>query len=210
MTYHFTEEEKAEMWKLFKNGKVLEEVARKFECACQTIKNLLIIKIGIKEYRKVAKKHHFEQIQRVGQLPMTEKQIEHTRKMGAKWKEEHPKEHTEYGRKMGLKNIEENHPNWKGGISLLEFEKAFGIKKEEWKILAQKIRIRDGFICQYCGKKNSTSVHHILPKRIKIDNHPENLITLCRSCHRKVEVLTDKYLKENRDPIEIFYGKYSK
>jgi endogenous inhibitor of DNA gyrase (YacG/DUF329 family) len=102
----------------------------------------------------------------------------------------------------------ENNPNYKDGNSLKEFKDAYGLEPEEWKKLAQQIRIRDKFICQYCGKKNATDVHHIIPRRIKIDNSPDNLITLCKSCHQKVEHLTDIYLAEGKDPIEIFYKKW--
>ena len=103
----------------------------------------------------------------------------------------------------------ENHYNWKGGISTVSFEEDFDMIIIEWKKLAQEIRKRDKFICQYCGASSSTSVHHIIPRRIKIDNSSENLITLCKSCHQKVEYLTNKYLIENKNPIEIFYEKWS-
>jgi hypothetical protein len=102
------------------------------------------------------------------------------------------------------KHVGEKNPNYKGGISLKEFKDAHGLEPEEWKKLAQEIRKRDNFTCQFCGKKGATDVHHIIPRRIKIDNSPENLITLCKSCHRKVEHLTDKYLSEGKDPKEIF------
>jgi hypothetical protein len=102
----------------------------------------------------------------------------------------------------------ENNPNYKGGISLKEFKDAYGLEPAEWKKLAQEIRKRDNFTCQLCGKKGATSVHHIIPRRVRIDNSPENLITLCRSCHNKVERLTDKYLAEGKDPMEIFYKKW--
>ena len=48
-----------------------------------------------------------------------------------------------------------------------------------------------------------------MPRRIKIDNHFDNLITLCKSCHIKIEHLTTKYLEDNRNPIEIFYEKWA-
>jgi hypothetical protein len=101
----------------------------------------------------------------------------------------------------------ENNPNYKGGTSLKEFKDAYGLEPEEWEKLAQEIRKRDNFTCQLCGKRGATDVHHIIPRRIKIDNSPDNLITLCRSCHMKVEYLTDKYLAEDKDPREIFYKK---
>jgi hypothetical protein len=88
-------------------------------------------------------------------------------------------------KKMSNAKKGENNPNYKDGVSLKEFKDTRGIEPEEWKKLAQEVRIRDKFICQYCGKKDATDVHHIIPRRIKIDNSPENLITLCRSCHIK-------------------------
>jgi hypothetical protein len=112
------------------------------------------------------------------------------------------KHHSEEARR---KMSGKNNPNYKDGVSTKKFEEAYGMEPEKWKELAQKVRIRDNFTCQYCGKGNATSVHHIIPRRIKIDNSPDNLITLCRSCHIKIEHLTDKYLAEGKDSIEIFY-----
>jgi len=64
----------------------------------------------------------------------------------------------------------------------------------------QKIRARDGFRCVDCGlsQKNHKEKHderlhvHHLTKAREIDdadirNSPENLITLCRDCHRRWE-----------------------
>jgi endogenous inhibitor of DNA gyrase (YacG/DUF329 family) len=121
------------------------------------------------------------------------------------WYGKHRSEETK--KKISDANKGENHPNYKGGISLKEFKDTHGMEPEEWKKLAQEIRKRDNFTCQLCGKKGATDVHHIFPRRIKIDNSSENLITLCRSCHRKVEHLTDIYLAEGKDPREIFYKK---
>jgi hypothetical protein len=112
-------------------------------------------------------------------------------------------------KKLSEANKGEKNPNYKGGTSLKEFKDIHGLEPEEWKKLAQEIRKRDNFTCQYCGKKGATDVHHIIPRRIRIDNSPENLITLCKSCHRKVEHLTDKYLSEGKDPKEIFNKKRS-
>jgi endogenous inhibitor of DNA gyrase (YacG/DUF329 family) len=110
-------------------------------------------------------------------------------------------------KKMSDAHKGENNSNYKDGISLKEFKDAYGLEPTEWQKLAQEIRKRDNFTCQFCGKKGATDVHHIIPRRIEIDNGPENLITLCRSCHRKIEYLTDKYLAEGKDPREIFFNK---
>ena len=120
------------------------------------------------------------------------------------------KHHSEFTKqKMSKMRKGELHPNWKGGISGKSYEESFNMTMVEWKKLAIRIRERDKYICQYCGEKRSIEVHHIMPRRIEIDNHPYNLITLCKSCHHKVEKLTDKYIEQNRNPVEVFYDKWT-
>lgn len=75
----------------------------------------------------------------------------------------------------------ENSPIWKGGRK--------GQHKEyppEWtESLKQSIRDRDNNTCQICGvSRKGLSVHHI--DEDKQNCEPENLITLCRKCHRNV------------------------
>ena len=73
-------------------------------------------------------------------------------------------------------NSKEKHPNWKGGKS---FE-LYGFNFTEK--LKTSIRKRDKFTCQIC-KNNGFDVHHIDYNKKNCD--PNNLITLCRSCHMK-------------------------
>ncbi len=65
---------------------------------------------------------------------------------------------------------------------------------KNWDKLRKYIRARDEFTCQHCGKtegEKAFHVHHKIPfKRFsdpKKANDPDNLITLCPSCHRKAE-----------------------
>jgi len=70
----------------------------------------------------------------------------------------------------------ENHPNWRGGSS---FE-PYGLN---WtKVLKAQIRKRDGHACMLCGK-SARCVHHI--DYCKTNSIPDNLTTLCNSCHSK-------------------------
>lgn len=78
----------------------------------------------------------------------------------------------------------ENNPGWKGGVSFDPYSLEFN---EE---LKERIRQRDGYMCQLCGLSNEDSlqehgkklsVHH--RDEDKQNCGEENLITLCQSCH---------------------------
>ena len=63
-----------------------------------------------------------------------------------------------------------------------------------WKEIREKIIIRDKNICQFCGKSYASEelqVHHKIPFRrfssIIVANQPENLVSLCLTCHRIAE-----------------------
>lgn len=79
-----------------------------------------------------------------------------------------------------------NNPHYRGGT-----HKFFG---PHWGRQKRKAKQRDGYHCQVCGlsDKKKLDVHHIVPRRIfnvdwdKADDL-SNLITLCGSCHQKVE-----------------------
>jgi hypothetical protein len=80
----------------------------------------------------------------------------------------------------------EKHHNWKGG-------KSFQLYGIEWtNLLKHSIRTRDCFVCQIC-KKNGWVVHHI--DYNKKNNNPENLTTLCKSCHAKTNFNREYWIK---------------
>lgn len=91
------------------------------------------------------------------------------------------------------KNI--NNPNWRGGNIFDKNTKNYALK-----ILNPKIRKRDKYTCQKCGKKESDctrtlEVHHIIPYRLTQDNSYNNLTTLCINCHKKEAKNELKYFK---------------
>ena len=45
---------------------------------------------------------------------------------------------------------------------------------------------------------------YIIPWYISQNNSDSNLISLCKSCHRKVEGITNTYINSNRTPDVIF------
>lgn len=74
-----------------------------------------------------------------------------------------------------------------------------------WLRLAKSIRVRDGHMCQSCGRTQQEngqklSVDHVLPWRLFDDkaaaNDPKNLTSVCKWCHsRKTSGAERKYLQ---------------
>jgi DEAD/DEAH box helicase domain-containing protein len=65
---------------------------------------------------------------------------------------------------------------------------------QDWNIQKKLARERDGFRCQVCGiieTGRAHDVHHKIPFRqfqtYKQANRLENLVTLCSTCHKRVE-----------------------
>lgn len=64
----------------------------------------------------------------------------------------------------------------------------WGLSDEDYTKLRNKIINRDSNRCILCGSQNYLQVHHIVPRTDSTStNDPDNLITLCRSCHKSIE-----------------------
>ena len=83
-----------------------------------------------------------------------------------------------------------SHPNWQGGKVDYPY---YGYK---WREVREKALERDGLQCRACGIEqselsSSLHVHHRQPLREfeyhSAANRLDNLVTLCPSCHPKVE-----------------------
>lgn len=84
--------------------------------------------------------------------------------------------------------IGELNPQWKGGIS----NHPPDLSDE----LRFKIKARDGFKCQNencSGKSKNIDIHHI--DKNEWNNSEENIITLCRSCHKLLHTREDFKIK---------------
>ena len=56
------------------------------------------------------------------------------------------------------------------------------------------VKWRDGYKCRVCGEKSGLQVHHIESRKTG-GNAPNNLVTLCEECHRKVHAGMDIKLR---------------
>ena len=87
-----------------------------------------------------------------------------------------------------------NNPRWLGGKSFEPYGLVFN------DMFREKIRGRDNYCCVVCNNqqeelKDVLSVHHI--DYIKINNFPQNCVSLCRNCHAKTNF--------NRQSWKIFF-----
>lgn len=78
---------------------------------------------------------------------------------------------------------QENHYNWDGGRDRY--------RGKNWDKIREKILDRDNYKCQICEAKKNLHIHHKIPFNDFDDeeeaNKSSNLVTLCCSCHMKVE-----------------------
>ena len=152
----------------------------------QFVKNHEVLKKWRDGWRKAFKgKHHSPKTEfKVGNHPKTELKNGHKLWVGKK----HKQESKDKMSVSQLKRFEDprNHPNYMGGKSFEPYGIEFNNR------LKENIRKRDCYRCQQCfrhqdelyyksGKKYSLIVHHI--DYNKQNNSPENLISLCHSCH---------------------------
>lgn len=87
--------------------------------------------------------------------------------------------------KLGKYDLEK-HPQWQGG-------KSFEPYTLDWtETLRRSIRERDKYTCCICGKEPSIHCHHI--DYDKKNCNPDNLITLCNSCHVKTNHNRDYWI----------------
>ncbi|WP_121821072.1 HNH endonuclease [Halostella salina] len=62
----------------------------------------------------------------------------------------------------------------------------------DWDSRRKKVYRRDGYTCQHCGAKGGQNgdtelhAHHIVPKSRGGSHHLNNLVTVCRDCHKAI------------------------
>ena len=98
---------------------------------------------------------------------------------GKKWYKKNKKRILEYAKKYRELHKEEDRIRW--------YAKQF---------LRKKILKRDNYICQICNVVKTASeldIHHLryrknVNRKDKRDEHMKDLITVCRSCHKKIHL----------------------
>ena len=102
------------------------------------------------------------------------------------------------------KRIGDKHPNWQGGITP-EYSARFNTSI--WKNIRKLVLQRDNYTCQKCKiRKKSLDVHHKKSWRFTKDDSSDNLISLCRKCHREEDSKLQRASKGKKRG-EILYNE---
>lgn len=88
-------------------------------------------------------------------------------------------------RKMSVAHTGSRNHSWRGGITADEYPPEFSAR------LKTAIRKRDKCLCQLCSARIRLDVHHI--DYDKANNSPDNLISLCHTCHMKTNYTRDAW-----------------
>lgn len=79
-------------------------------------------------------------------------------------------------------------PTWRGGRGLTEALRR-NLSERGWPMISRENREDQ---CRVCGTTDDLCVHHIIPVAAGGINESWNLMTLCRSCHGRIEARTRK------------------
>jgi len=177
-------EQEEQIIKLYQNGLTGDEISLKLKLNRRVVYNCL--KRNKIERRPIGHKKgrpswnmgiKFSEEQKA-ELNMEGLRIEHPWNKGKTgiYSEDRLKQMSEFMKTR----VGEKANNWRGGLSFEPYSSEFNNQ------LKYKIRERDNFTCQKCDKKENGKAHDCHHKNYnKKDSRPENLITLCLSCHMK-------------------------
>ncbi|QLE46474.1 HNH endonuclease (plasmid) [Nostoc sp. C052] len=71
------------------------------------------------------------------------------------------------------------------------------LKSDFWKSVRELALKRAGYACQTCNAKTNLQVHHrTYQHRGYEDQHIEDLVTLCNTCHKKIHNIKVKRRKK--------------
>jgi len=71
------------------------------------------------------------------------------------------------------------------------------LKSAKWAVIRDRILKRDGYKCTRCDNKAFLQVHHLTYDNI-FEEKDEDLITLCKKCHRKEHHKPSKPAKKKK------------
>lgn len=80
------------------------------------------------------------------------------------------------------------------------------IQSEKWKRIAAAAKKQAGYKCEMCGSAYNLCVHHTSYDNLcREDKHPDDIIVLCKNCHRKVHEQDIQAKRKRMIPSEHRY-----
>jgi RNA-directed DNA polymerase len=73
-----------------------------------------------------------------------------------------------------------------------------GSRHAEWQELRRQVLQRDGYTCQYCGGTDYLEIHHIKARSQGGTDSPENLTTLCETCHIQSDGYRAQFVQQGK------------
>lgn len=107
--------------------------------------------------------------------------------------------------RQGSKN-----PAWLGGIAHAPYDCLFNQEMKEL------IRTRDNYVCQLCGMPEREMTKRLALHHIDYDKNntlPSNVISLCNSCHAKVNTKREywtEYFRNHLNQMQVNFNKLQK
>ena len=74
-----------------------------------------------------------------------------------------------------------------------------------WSKIRERILIRDGYCCQYCGSEDATTVDHMLPISKGGTDDPDNLVAACTRCNYSKGNRMGQFFGQPRTPLTLHF-----
>ena len=78
------------------------------------------------------------------------------------------------------------------------------LQSDEWKALRAQALKRDGYRCQMCGSGTNLQAHHVSYEHLHTDEELDDVVTLCKECHKKVHAKDLERKREQNSPNALF------
>jgi 5-methylcytosine-specific restriction endonuclease McrA len=67
--------------------------------------------------------------------------------------------------------------------------------------IREEVLERDNYHCQICGSNHLLEIHHIRHFSNGCDNRPQNLITVCHTCHKVIHCYIPNLIPSGVNPL---------
>jgi 5-methylcytosine-specific restriction endonuclease McrA len=81
--------------------------------------------------------------------------------------------------------------------------RAAGGNTRAWRKIRERVLIRDGYCCQYCGSENATTVDHVQPISKGGTDEPDNLLAACTRCNYQKKDKVGQFFGQPRTPLTL-------